>query len=225
MAIFVGESEDVPDKPFGFRLPNRREFANAFYTFVGYIFPFNPQEFSDKQKIKKKLGYSAKPLLICSIGGTAIGKELMEHCGKAFELVKQKLPEIHAVFVTRPRLSAKNVKLPGEIEVKGFVPRLYEHFAASDIAVIQGGATSAFELASLHTPFIYFPLEGHCEQANVSRILTKRGIGSKMSLSSSTPEMLADKIISAIGSKTAFPDIPVDGARKAAEAITKLIPS
>ncbi len=223
LALFVGEPEDVPDKTFGFRLPNRREFANAFYTFVGYIFPFNPSEFTDKQKIKKSLGYGPETLLICSIGGTAIGKELLELCGKAFEIVKRKLPEIHAVFVTGPRLSAENVKLPGGIEVKGFVPRLFEHFAACDIAVVQGGATSAFELAALHTPFIYFPLEGHCEQANVSRILQKRGIGVKMSLSSSTPELLAEKIISTIGVKASFNVIPTDGARKAAEAITKLI--
>jgi predicted glycosyltransferase len=224
LAIFVGEPEDVPDKPFGFRLPNRREYARSLYTFVGYVFPFNPAEFTDKQKIKKSLGYGPEPLLICSIGGTAIGKELLEFCGKATEIVKNRIPDIHAVFVTGPRLAAENINLPGGIEVKGFVPRLYKHFAACNIAVVQGGATSAFELAALHTPFIYFPIEGHCEQANVSRILTKRGVGIKMNLSSSTPEMLAEKIISAIGANTAFPDIPADGARKAAEAITKLIP-
>ncbi len=187
------------------------------------MFPFNPAGFTDKHKIKKSLGYGPEPLLICSIGGTAIGKELMEHCGKAFEIVKNKIPEIHAVFVTGPRLSAESVNLPGGIEVKGFVPRLFEHFAASDIAVIQGGATSAFELAALQTPFIYFPLEGHCEQANVSQILTKRGIGIKMNLSFSTPELLAEKIVSTLNTNTVFPVIPTDGARKAAEAIAKLI--
>lgn len=223
LAIFVGEPEDVPDKSFGFRLPNRREYARAFYTFVGYVFPFNPTEFTDKQKIKKSLGYGPKPLLICSIGGTAIGKELLEFCGKAFDIVKKKRPDIHAVFVTGPRLAAESVNLPEGIEVKGFVPCLFEHFAACDIAVIQGGATSAFELAALHTPFIYFPLEGHCEQANVSRILTKRRIGIKMNLSSSSPEMLADKIVSTLGTNISFPAIPTDGARKAAEAITKLL--
>jgi len=223
LAIFVGEPEDVPDKSFGFGLPNRREYARALYTFVGYIFPFSPAGFSNKLKVKKDLGYGPEPLLICSIGGTAIGKELMEFCGKATKIVKNKIPDIHAVFVAGPRLAAENVNLPDGIEVKGFVPRLYQHFAACDIAVIQGGATSAFELAALHTPFIYFPLEGHCEQANVSRILTKRGIGIKMNLSTSTPEMLAEKIISMFDTNFAFPDIPVDGARKAAEAITKLI--
>lgn len=223
LALFVGEPEDVPDKSFGFGLPNRREFANAFYNFVGYVFPFVPEEFTNKSKLKKELGYGTESLLICSIGGTAIGKELMEFCGKATEIVKNKIPNIHAVFVTGPRLAAESVNLPSGIEVKGFVPRLYQHFAASDIAVIQGGATSAFELAALQTPFIYFPLEGHCEQANVSRILTKRAIGIKMNLSTSTPEILAEKIVSTLGANISFPAIPTDGARKAAEAITKLI--
>ncbi|HAQ17812.1 MAG TPA: hypothetical protein DCR40_01110 [Prolixibacteraceae bacterium] len=222
LALFVGEPEDIPDKSFGFGLPNRRELANALYTFVGYVFPFVPEEFTNKSKLKKELGYDAEPLLICSIGGTAIGRELMEFCGKACAIVKKKIPDIHAVFVTGPRLAAESVNLPGGFEVKGFVPRLYQHFAASDIAVIQGGATSSFELAALQTPFIYFPLEGHCEQANVSRILIKRGIGVKMNLSTSSPEMLAEKIVSTLGADTTFPAIPADGARKAAEAITKL---
>lgn len=223
LALFVGEPDDIPDKSFGFGLPNRRDFANALYTFVGYVFPFVPEEFTNKSKLKKELGYGTESLLICSIGGTAIGKELMEFCGKATKIVKKKIPDIHTVFVTGPRLAVESVTLPVEIEVKGFVSRLYQHFAASDIAVIQGGATSAFELAALQTPFIYFPLEGHCEQANVSRILTKRGIGIKMNLSTSTPEMLAEKIISTLNANITFPAIPTDGARKAAEAILKLL--
>jgi UDP:flavonoid glycosyltransferase YjiC (YdhE family) len=223
LALFVGEPEDVPDKSFGFGLPNRRELAKALYTFVGYVFPFNPEEFTNKMKLKKELGYSPDPLLICSIGGTAIGKELMEFCGKACDIIIKKRPDIHAVFVTGPRLDPANVNLPSGFEVKGFVPRLYQHFAASDIAVIQGGATSAFELAALQTPFVYFPLEGHCEQANVSRILTKRGIGLEMNLSTSTPEMLAKKIISTLGTNPTFRAIPTDGARKAAEGILNLL--
>lgn len=43
--------------------------------------------------------------------------------------------------------------------------------AMRDLAIIQGGATSAIELTALRKPFIYFPIEKHFEQANVSRIL------------------------------------------------------
>jgi len=161
--------------------------------------------------------------LICSIGGTAIGKELLELCGRAYLIAKEKIPGLHAVFVTGPRLPAESVSLPESVEVKGFIPRLYEHFAACDLAVVQGGATSTFELTALRRPFIYFPLEGHCEQANVSRILSQRGAGIKMSLSKTTPEILAETIISTIGTSVSYPDLPADGAGKAARLIAKLL--
>ena len=78
LALFVGELDDVPNKTFGFLLPNRREYAKAMYTFIGYVFPFDVSSFTNKGEIRKKLGYNNEPLLICSIGGTAIGKELLE---------------------------------------------------------------------------------------------------------------------------------------------------
>jgi len=223
LALFVGEPEDVPDETFGFRLPNRCDMAKKMYSFVGYIFPFEVSAYSDKQEVRTKLGYGKEPLLICSLGGTAIGKELLELCGKAYLLAKEKIPDLHAVFVTGPRLSADSVNLPEGAEIKGFVPRLYEHFAACDLAIVQGGATSTFELTALRRPFIYFPLEGHCEQANVSRILTQRGAGVKMILSKTTPELLAEKIISIIGRDLSYPVLPADGADKAARLLARLL--
>jgi UDP-N-acetylglucosamine:LPS N-acetylglucosamine transferase len=223
LSLFVGELEDIPDKAFGFMLPNRREFAKALCTFIGYVFPFDVSNYSDKRVIREKLGYGEEPLLICSIGGTAIGKELLELCGKAYRIVKEKIPNLHAVFVTGPRLSVDSMILPEGIEVKGFIPRLYEHFAASDLAIIQGGATSSFELTALKRPFIYFPIEGHSEQANVSRILTQRGAGIKLKLSKTSPESLANKIMGAIGTKVTYPDIPKNGAQKAAQSIISLL--
>jgi len=223
LALFVGEPDDVPDQTFGFMLPHRRDYAKSIYTFVGYIFPFDVSEYADKQDIRKKLGYGKEPLLICSLGGTAIGKELLELCGRAYLIAKEKIPGIHAVFVTGPRLSADSINLPEGIEVKGFVPRLYEHFAACDLAIVQGGATSTLELSALRRPFIYFPLEGHCEQANVSRILSQHGAGLKLMLSKTTPELLADQIANTIGTDVSYPDIPKDGAQKAARLLVNTL--
>lgn len=223
LAFFVGELEDVPNNTFGFMLPNRREFAKALYTFIGYVFPFDDTLYSDKKAIRKKLGYGDEPLLICAIGGTAIGKEQLELCGKAYTIAKEKIPNLHVVFVTGPRLSADKISLPKGIEVKGFIPRLYEHFAACDLAIVQGGATSTFELTVLRKPFIYFPIEGHFEQANVSRILTRRGAGVKLRLSKTSPELLADQILSTIGTNVTYPDIPKDGAQKAAQLLVNLL--
>jgi UDP-N-acetylglucosamine:LPS N-acetylglucosamine transferase len=173
--------------------------------------------------VKSKLGYGTEPLVICSIGGTSIGKEMLELCGEAYTIVKESIPELHMIIVTGPRLSPESLKLPAGIEVKGFVPRLYEHFAASDLAIVQGGATSTLELTALRIPFIYFPLEGHCEQANVARMLTQRGAGLRLNLSETNPEMMAEHIIAMIGKQLTYPAIPANGAKKAAYKIAELL--
>jgi UDP:flavonoid glycosyltransferase YjiC (YdhE family) len=223
LALFVGEAEDIPDKQFGFMLPNRRDLAKAMYTFVGYIFPFDVTDYSDREKIKRKLGYGSEPLLIASIGGTAIGKEMLELCARAYIIAKEKLPDLRFVLVTGPRLSSASLNIPEGIEVRGFVPRLVEHFAACDLAIVQGGATSTHELTALRRPFIYFPLEGHCEQALVANNLARRGAGLRLNLSHTTPEILSEKIIMMLNSNVSYSDIPKDGAHKAAQHIAELI--
>jgi CHAT domain-containing protein len=47
--------------------------------------------------------------------------------------------------ITGPRLSANTVNLPKGIEVKGFVPRLYKHFAACDLSGVDLIVLSACE--------------------------------------------------------------------------------
>ena len=124
LALFVGEPEDVHDESFGFMLPNRREMAKKMYLFVGYVFPFDVHAYADKESLREKFGYGKEPVLICSLGGTAIGKELLELCGKAYVIAKKKIPALHAGFVTGPRLPVDSVNLPVGAEVKGFIPRL-----------------------------------------------------------------------------------------------------
>lgn len=221
LALFVGELQDVPDKSFGFLLPNRRKFAEKMYKPVGYILPFEKSKLPDKTLLRTKLGYRNETLIIVSIGGTSIGKEILELSKGAFYIVKNRLPSVHMVLVTGPRI---NTDLPARngIEIKPFIPKLYEHFAACDLAIIQGGATSAIELAALNKPFIYFPIENHFEQANVARLLNKRKIGLEMKFSKTTPELLAQMIMQEIGKKVTN-ELPVDGARKAAKLINQLI--
>ena len=56
-SIFVGEIEDIPDKSFGLLLPNRRDLARKHMNFVGYILPFKPTDYKNKEEIRKQLGY------------------------------------------------------------------------------------------------------------------------------------------------------------------------
>jgi len=222
LALFAGEPEDIPDCSFGFLLPNRREHAKAHYKFVGYILPFDPAEYADKTMIREKLGYSKEPLVVCSIGGTSIGKDLLELCGRAYTIVKQKVPDLHMVLVCGPRLSAQSVQVPNGVEVRGYVPALYEHFAACDLAIVQGGGTTTLELTAIRRPFLYFPLANHCEQQiHVAGRLARHKAGIRMCYSQTTPAILAEKIICNLGKKVEYTRIPTDGAKKAAELISQ----
>ncbi|MHC4560237.1 MAG: glycosyltransferase, partial [Planctomycetota bacterium] len=218
LALFAGELEDIPDKKLGFFHPNRREHAKKFYNFTGYVLPFDPSEYTDKTKIRAKLGYGPGPLIVCSIGGTSIGKDLLELCGQAYPIIKQKISDLHMVLICGPRLATDELKVPKEVEVKGYVPALYEHFAASDLAIVQGGGTTTIELTALNRPFLYFPLAMHCEQQmHVAERLARHQAGIRMTYSQTTPETLADTAIANLGKKVNYPPISVNGAQKAAQ--------
>ena len=222
--LFVGELEDIPDTKFGFLLPRIRDWAVEKCKFAAYVVPFDPKEYKDKKKTRANLGYGDEPLIVCSIGGTAVGKEMLQLCAQSYPIIKEKIPNVHMILVCGPRLMPEKLDVPKEIEVKGYVPRLYEHFAASDLAVVQAGATSTIELTALRKPFLYFPLIDHYEQRiHVSHRLTRHKAGVRMEYSETTPESLAEAITANIGKETHYLDIPTDGAKKAATFISKLL--
>jgi UDP:flavonoid glycosyltransferase YjiC (YdhE family) len=224
MCLFVGEEEDIPDTKIGFMLPRTREWARACCKFIGYVFQFDPAEYADKEKVRASLGYGKESLAICSIGGTAIGKELLLLCGRSYSLVREKLPGFRMILVYGPRFSAESLDVPQGVEVKGYVPNLYQHFAASDLAIVQGGGTTTMELTALRRPFLYFPLEQHYEQQIlVAGALKRHGAGINMTYSRTTPESLAEAIISNIGKEVTYAPIPTDGAQKAAQLIGQLL--
>lgn len=223
LALFAGRPEDIPDKKLGF-IPNRRYHANKFYNFTGYILPFDSADYTDKTRIRMKLGYGHQPLIVCSIGGTSIGKDLLLLCAQAYPIIKKKFPDLHMVLVCGPRLAAGDLKVPQEIEVKGYVPALYEHFAASDLSIVQAGGTTTIELTALNKPFLYFPLAMHCEQQmHVAERLARHKAGIKMTFSRTTPELLADTAIANLNKKPIYPPIPATGPQTAANLISNIL--
>ena len=224
LSLFIGELEDIPDRRFGPFLPNRREHARTFYHPVGYILAFDPAKCLDRPQLRAELGYGREPLIVCSIGGTAIGRELLELCGQAFPIVQQSLPDVRMVLVCGPRLDPGLVKVPAGPEVRGYVPQLYKHFAASDLAVVQGGGSTTLELTALRRPFLYFPREGDAEQGlMVGGRLARHGAGVRMQISSSSPALLAEAMLANIGKEVTYPPIPLDGARVAAQLIGRYL--
>ncbi len=222
-SIFIGEPEDIPDKKFGFLLPNRRAYARKYFTFIGYIIRFDPEDYLNTRKIREKLGYGSDPLIICSIGGTSIGKALLELCNKASEILVSQIPGLQIVLVTGPRLAPESIDAGQGVTVKGFLPDLYQHFAACDLAIVQGGFSSTLELTALKRPFIYFPIEGHSEQEYVSRRLDRHNAGIRMDQSRTTPAKLADMAMQQINEKVSSTALNTDGAKNAAEIIDRYL--
>jgi UDP:flavonoid glycosyltransferase YjiC (YdhE family) len=222
--LFIGEEGDVPDVSFGPFLPNRREWARARCTFVGYVLDFDPAECSDPAALRRELGYGPSPLVICAVGGTAIGRELLELCGKAYAILRESVPDLQMTLVCGPRLRPGDLDVPRGVKVEGYVRALHKHLAASDLAVVQGGGTVTLELTALRRPFIFSPIEGHCEQeVHVADRLARHGAGVRLRQSATSPDRLAEVIRANLGAPVRWPQIPVHGARTAAEAIRGLL--
>ena len=110
------------------------------------------------------------------------------------------------VPVCGPRVDPARWRRPPDVEVRGYVPRLYEHFAASDVAVVQGGGTTTLELTAPRRPFLYFPLENHFEQnLVVAERVARHRADKRMRSSQTTPQQLADVTVALIGGEATWP--------------------
>ncbi len=220
--LFVGEIDDVLDRSFGLILPNRRDWAKKWCQFLGYIVRFDPAEYADKAAIRKRLGYGSEPLIICATGGTCIGQELLELCGLAYPILKQKMPNLRMVMICGEGYGRKPPQIPVGLELHRYIPRLYEHFAASDLAIVVGGGTSTLELTALRKRFLYFPLKGQFDQQFfISDRLERHKAGIKMDYDKTSPERLAEVVLANIGKEATWPGIPTQGAKKAAQLVSQ----
>jgi len=216
--LFIGEVDHTYDEKLGPFLPTKRETIQRYGTVVGYSLAFNPLLLGDKQEIRRKLGYGKEPLIIVTIGGTAIGAPLLKKSADAFKIMKKTMPDLKMVIVQGPRVPSGYLDPVDGMEVKNMVPDLYEHMAAADLVITSGGGSTTTELQALNVPFLFFPIEKHWEQeVNVAYHLVRDNIGVRMSYSATTPEQLASVTLENIGKKVQYPKIRWDGALRCAE--------
>lgn len=219
-ALFIGELEDVPDRRFGALLPQRRRYAKGHIEFVGYVLPYALGGVPPRGALRQELGYGDERVVICSVGGTSVGRELLELCGRVYPLAATRVPGLRMLVVAGPRIDPNSLDLPAGVKRHGMVDALWRHFAAADLAVVQGGGTTTLELEVLRTPFLYFPVEGHAEQeVTVAGRLARHGAGVRMQHSATTPASLADAIVTHLGEVVSYPAVVADGARRAAARV------
>ena len=92
------------------------------------------------------------------------------------------------IVVAGPRIDPASLPAHDGLEVRAYVHDLYRHLAACDLAVVQGGLTTAMELTADRRPFLYFPLRHHFEQNfHVRHRLERYGAGRCMDFETDGP--------------------------------------
>ena len=222
--LFIGDILDIPNNKFGFLLPNKRNFAEKHFTFVGHVLPFDPNTNYSRAEMKKKLGYKDCPLITCTVGGAGVGRKLLDLCFKSYDKLQEEIPNLQMVLVYGPLLDKNIIKGTDHITVKEYVPDLYQHFAASDLVITHGGGSTTIELTALRVPFLYFPLEDHFEQQiHVSERIERHRAGKKMIFSETDSALLVEAAVSEMNKPIEYEDINANGAQKAAAYLCSLL--
>jgi len=224
-AVFVGSPDDIVPDTFGPQLPLIGDWTREHYRFAGYVTGFEPSEVADRQALRHELGYrDDEQVCIVTVGGSGVGGHLLRRGMAAFPEAKRRVPALRMVVVTGPRIDPASLPRHEGLEVRAFVPRLYRHLAACDLAVVQGGLTTCMELTANRRPFLYFPLAHHFEQnCHVAHRLGRYRAGRRMDFATATPEVIADAIAAEVGRLVDYRPVETDGAARAATLIAQLV--
>ena len=226
-AIFVGEPDDIVPDDFGPGLGPIRDWTERHYAFSGYVTGFDPTPLIEgREELRRELGYQPdERVVIVTVGGSGVGEALLRRV--IDELSRRGAAGERAAHDRRRgpahRPGFARGRRPG-VEVRAFVPDLYRHLAACDLAVVQGGLTTTMELAAARRPFLYFPLRDHFEQnRHVRHRLDRYGAGRYMEYAASPPEVIAAAIAEEIDRPIDYRPVETDGAARAAALIAPLL--
>jgi pimeloyl-ACP methyl ester carboxylesterase/predicted glycosyltransferase len=224
-ALFVGNPDDIVPERFGPDLPAIRDWTEDHFDFAGYVTGFDPAQFADREKLRHDLGYAPdEQVCIVTVGGSGVGGHLLRRVIDAFPPAKRLVPELRMIVVAGPRIDPASLPHADGLELRAYVHNLYRHLAACDLAVVQGGLTTAMELTANRRPFLYFPLRHHFEQNfHVRHRLERYGAGRRMDFELDGPEEIAAAIAAEIGRDVDYRPVETDGAARAAASIAELL--
>ncbi len=224
-AIFVGDPDDIVPDRFGADLPRIREWTEQHFAFAGYITGFDPTVFGNREALRAELGYGAdEQVCIVTVGGSGVGLDLLRRVISSFPQAKRLVPALRMIVVAGPRIDPAMLAAEDGLEIRPYVHELYRHLAACDLAIVQGGLTTAMELTANRRPFLYFPLGHHFEQNfHVRHRLEQYRAGRRMDFTHSPPEAIAEAIGQEIGRDVDYRPVTTAGAVRAATAIAELL--
>jgi pimeloyl-ACP methyl ester carboxylesterase/predicted glycosyltransferase len=224
-ALFVGDPDDIVSGSLGPSLPGIREWTEEHFDFVGYVSGFDRDDVADRQALRADAGF-ADDEVVCmvTVGGSGVGTHLLRRVIAAYPAAKERVPNLRMVVVAGPRIDPGSLPHHAGVEIRGYVHDLYRQLAACDLAVVQGGLTTAMELTANRRPFIYVPLRHHFEQNfHVRHRLDRYRAGMHLDYEATDPQTLAAAIAQQAGRTVDYLPVEGDGARRAAERIAELL--
>jgi len=224
-AIFVGNPDDVVADHFGPDLPAIRAWTEEHFDFAGYVTGFDPATLADRAALRAELGYGPdEHVCIVTVGGSGVGTTLLRRVIDAHPVARANDPALRTIVVAGPRIDPATLPTHPGLEVCAYVHDLYRHLAACDLAIVQGGLTTAMELTATGTPFVYVPLQHHFEQEfHVRHRLERYGAGRHLAFADADPDHIAEMINNEIGRRTDYRPVERDGADRAAAMIAELL--
>ncbi|MCW2702435.1 MAG: alpha/beta fold hydrolase [Blastococcus sp.] len=228
-SIFVGNVEDLVDVPLGPGLPTVRDWGRERYTFPGYVLggaAMGGAPPVDREELRAQLGYGPdEQVCVVTVGGSGVGTSLLRRTAEAFPFARKRVPGLRMVLVTGPRIDPASVPAVDGLEVRGYLPDLQRHLAASDLAVVQGGLSTTMELTAAGRPFVFVPLTHHFEQqVHVPHRLAQYGAGRRMDYAEATdPDRLAEVIATEIGRAVDYRPVETEGAARTAQLLAELL--
>ena len=174
---------------------------------VAYVGPIVREVTASRDALRQRFGFARKTMVV-SVGGTGIGRHLVEKSLEAYRKLQSRL-DADLVVVPGPSL-----KLPDSADYRnlGFVDNLHEIIYAADLVVSLAGRSTMDESMAYGTPGIFIPIRGHFEQEEgAARLGYKYGDIDRLE------ELIEEKIGRRNGETNA------GGAEKAAAIISRLL--
>ena len=225
-SIFVGSADDVIPESFGAGLPDIRDWTVDNFDFSGYITGFDPIGADERQALRERLGYRPdERVCVVTVGGSGVGSSLLRRVLDAVPVVRRSAPDLRFVVVTGPRIDPASLRRRRGATIRGYLPDLYQHLAACDLAVVQGGLTTCMELTANRRPFLYVPLRNHFEQNfHVRHRLEQYGAGRLLDYETAAdPDALAAAIVKEADIEADYRPVETDGAARAATLLAGLL--
>jgi predicted glycosyltransferase len=159
LRIFLDTPDALPENS-----GERKWVAENFHV-LGPVIQTPPAE--SKTELTKKLVGQTQSVrfVVFTVGGTAIGKSLVQFLVKNADFLSERL-DAYLVVLLGSRIKPEDLKdvESTRITLVPFTLDSTKYFKVAECVVSQAGASSLYEVASLGLPCVVIPIENHFEQ-------------------------------------------------------------